>query len=183
MPHLKNKTVENAVAALLALQTDSNNEAIDYNRDTKKTVKFNETLELKELSPRLVDTTVALLDHCKILTDTEISGTKKDESIKKIRKTIVPFLDITATNVMNASNKLAPIAGSYYVHNTDEVERKKEYSHPMDRISSCVFKKRKAESRIVTPDRMRLRKKGGPFQISWQHWFPPKTESITPSQR
>ena len=77
MPHLKNKTVENAVAALLALQTDSNNEAIDYNRDTKKTVKFNETLELKELSPRLVDTTVALLDHCKILTDTGWNGSEE----------------------------------------------------------------------------------------------------------
>ena len=35
MPHLKNKTVENAVAALLAMQSDGDNTAINYDRDTK----------------------------------------------------------------------------------------------------------------------------------------------------
>ena len=73
MPHLKNKTIENAVAALLVLQSDSNNTAINYNRDTRKTVQFNKTLQLKELSARLIDTTIVLLDHCKVFSDKEIS--------------------------------------------------------------------------------------------------------------
>ena len=73
MPHLKNKTVENAVAALLAMQSDGDNTAINYDRDTKKILQFNETLQLKELSARLIDTTVVLLDHCKVLSDKEIS--------------------------------------------------------------------------------------------------------------
>lgn len=73
-------------------------------------------------------------------------------------KNIVPFLDITTTNVKNTSNKLVPIAGSNYVHRIYEVDRKKEDLNPLERISSYVVKKRK-ESQIFTPDRMILIRK------------------------
>lgn len=63
MPHLRNKTIDDAVAALLVLQTCNNDKSIDYNRDAKKNPKFNTILEVKELPARLVYTTAVLLDY------------------------------------------------------------------------------------------------------------------------
>lgn len=47
---------------------------------------------------------------------------------------------------MNASNKLAPITGSYYVHMTEEAVRKMNDINLMDRISSCMLEMKTARS-------------------------------------
>lgn len=99
---------------------------------------FRKTLELKVLSCRLSDTATELKNHCVLLRNRDTTEKDKKLFIANVQTIIQPFLNASSSTVFKAAALLSPIPGSAYVHNNDELKRKREHNTRIDRISNTM---------------------------------------------
>ena len=107
---------------------------------------------LKEVSSRIQDVAKELSNiHHKFETIQSDLRRIHKSSLVSLRKTIVPFLNESATKISSSAQLVTPIAGLNYIHARNEKKRKSEMkemeshkrkskkSSPLKRIESIVF--------------------------------------------
>ena len=99
----------------------------DLSRDfSTEDKKVNATMYLKELSARMVDVSTELKRIHETFSSSDSLTRDQKSLLKSLKQTIIPFIDESSTQLVDASKVVAPISGLDYVHKRDEVKRKRD---------------------------------------------------------
>ena len=116
-----------------------------HNSATKLDKQLKATLDLKEISARLLDVVNELKTCCSLFSKDSMDVLTRPQKsfIASLKSTIIPFIAHASNEISLSSKVLAPICSTQYVHNSDEAKRKRK---AIDDIENSNTKKRKSES-------------------------------------
>ena len=116
-----------------------------HNSATKLDKQLKATLDLKEISARLLDVVNELKTCCSLFSKDSMDVLTRPQKsfIASLKSTIIPFIAHASNEILLSSKVLAPICSTQYVHNSDEAKRKRK---AIDDIENSNTKKRKSES-------------------------------------
>jgi hypothetical protein len=93
------------------------------------------------MSKRMTDVAKELKVHHGIMSDSDSSVREKKSSLVTLDTVLIPAINMSVESLHLASNDIAPIGGTTWVHNLKENGQGK--SSPIDRIKNVLVKRDK----------------------------------------
>ena len=92
-----------------------------------KDKQLKAVIYMKEVSDRMTDVSCELKELTRIFSSSTDENIRLQKlSMSSLAKTIIPFLDESASRINTASKILAPIGGTDYVHRINESKRTRQ---------------------------------------------------------
>ena len=98
------------------------------NRNTKLDNFLFSTMQLREIADRVKNTKQFLSNLHEVFTSMDLSKRQKTSMLVSLKTTVIPFLELAASNINKSATRLSPITCSRYAHTIQESNKKRKLS-------------------------------------------------------
>ena len=105
--------------------SEANNTAQTTPPSSGKDKQFDACLLLKDISCRQADLHQEIRRFYDIFGASESLNREQKKALSSIKQSIIPFLEKSSKQILEASSKLSPIASANYVHERKEADKRR----------------------------------------------------------